>query len=148
MDSLCLEAKGVRDWKLRVAPLGVEKELFVAIAVVVDSERRHRKSSVEHKRRPIKLTQKTVLEECRLLLKGVQKWYNIIEIVLLWLCIRRSIGAMLEVKGSTPRQEGEDACGPRYSSSTHLYICVSTTLSSAVGESSPQSCPSPTDACE
>jgi hypothetical protein len=27
VDSLCLEAKGARDWKLRVAPLGVEKEL-------------------------------------------------------------------------------------------------------------------------
>jgi hypothetical protein len=38
--SLCLEAKGVRDWKLRVAPLGVEKELFVAIAVVVDTTER------------------------------------------------------------------------------------------------------------
>jgi hypothetical protein len=38
VDSLCLEAKGMRDWKLRVSPLGVEKELFVAVAVVVDSE--------------------------------------------------------------------------------------------------------------
>lgn len=38
VDSLCLEAKGARDWKLRVAPLGV-KELVVAIAVIVNLER-------------------------------------------------------------------------------------------------------------
>jgi hypothetical protein len=72
VDSLCLEMKGVRGWKLRVAPLGVEKELVVAIAVIVDSERRYRKSGLEHKWRPIKLTQKTISEERHLLLRGVQ----------------------------------------------------------------------------
>jgi hypothetical protein len=74
VDSLCLGPTGVRSQKLRVAPLGVEKELVVAIAVIVDLERRYRESSVEHKWRPVKLTQKTVLEERHLLPKGVQYW--------------------------------------------------------------------------
>ena len=82
LDSLLLEAEGVRDRELRVWPFREEEQLVVFVAVVVDAHRSDGEGREENQGRAGERALQRAGEEILLFFEGMQERDDLVQVVL------------------------------------------------------------------